>query len=257
MTVDRRDLDGGVRVLTLRRPPANAMNREVLEDLRGACEAARDDDAVRAVVVTGSGRFFSGGLDLNALRAGVVTPEWNAATFARNDGVFALWTLPKPTVAMVNGHAIAGGAILALACDVRIMARGHARIALNELAIGVAPPRGAYEIGRLALTAPRMWKIGLRAQQLDADAALGLGMVDEALDAKDLEHACIARARQLGSYPRDAYAFSKRILQRESVQAVRDETPEAIQALVDVWTSAETTQALAAQLAGISSRRRE
>lgn len=253
MTIGTRDVEGGVRVLTLKRPPANAINLEVMNDLKAACVAAQNDAAVRAVVVTGDGKFFSGGLDLKALHAGVVSAEWNAATFGRNDGVFALWTLPKPTMAMVNGHAIAGGAILALACDVRIMARGGARIGLNELAIGIAPPRGAYEIGRLALTSQKMWKIGLRADLLDADTARELGLVDEVVEPGDLEPVCFAAAQRLGSFPRDAYAHAKRLVQHEAVQAVRNETDEQIQALVGVWTSPETTRALLAQLASISS----
>ena len=118
MTITTRDVDGGVRIVTLNRPPANAINLELINDVERACAAAKDEDAVRAVVVTGSGKFFSGGIDLRALSAGAGAQQWNPATFGSSDGVFALWTLPKPTVAMVNGHAIAGGAILAWACDV-------------------------------------------------------------------------------------------------------------------------------------------
>jgi enoyl-CoA hydratase len=254
MTVDTRDMDGGVRILTLNRPPANAFNQELLHDLRAACEAAGRDDAVRAVVVTGNGKFFSGGIDLKVLSAGIGTQEWNPATFASSDGVFALWTLAKPTVAMINGHAIAGGTILALACDLRIMARGPAKIGLNELALGIAPPRGAYEIGRLALTIQKMWKIGLRAELYDADTARTLGLIDEVVDPGDLERSCVAAARRLGAYPREAYAYSKRLAQREAVQAVLNEAEEQRRVLIEVWTSAETTGALLGQRAGISSK---
>jgi enoyl-CoA hydratase/carnithine racemase len=254
MSLRTRDVDGGVRILMLDRPPANAFNLELMNDLRAACEAARHDDAVRAVVLTGNGKFFSGGLDLKMLSAGVVNPAWNPATFGRSDGVFALWTLPKPTVAMVNGHAIAGGAILALACDVRIAACDSCRIGLNELAIGIAPPRGAYEIAKLALTDRQLWKIGLGAELHDADAARALGLIDEVVEPADLERVCIARARRLGAYPRAAYAHGKRVFQHAAVQAVLNETEEQIRTLVEVWTSAETTQALLAQLSGISSQ---
>jgi len=255
MTTTTRDVDGGVRIATLNRPPANAINIDLLNDLRTVCEAATIDDSVRAVVITGSGKFFSGGIDLNTLRAGAGTQRWNPATFGKSDGVFALWTLSKPTVAMINGHAIAGGAILAWACDVRIAARGPAKIGLNELAIGIAPPRAAYEIGRLALTHQRMWKIGLGAKLHDTDAAYALGMVDEVVDPDDLERVCLAEARRLGSYPRAAYARCKRMVQHDAVQAVLNESDEQVRALVEVWTSAETMQALKSQRAGISTRR--
>ena len=256
MTIATQDVDGGVRILALNRPPANAINLELVNDLRRACEAATDDDAVRAVVVTGSGKFFSGGIDLQALSAGAGPYGWNPATFGRSDGVFALWTLPKPTVAMVNGHAIAGGAILAWACDVRIAARGHTKIGLNELAIGIAPPRGAYEIGRLALTHQRMWKVGLGAKLHDADTACELGMVDEVVDPDDLEGICVAEARRLGAYPREAYARCKHMVQHDAVQAVLNETEEQLRALVEVWSSPETTRALTSQRAQLSSKPR-
>ena len=121
---------------------------------------------------------------------------------------------------------------------------------------GVAPPRAAYEIGRLALTSQRMWKIGLEAELHDAESARELGMIDEAVEPDDLERVCIARARRLGSYPRQAYAHSKRMVQQEAVRAVLDETDEQVSALVEVWTSPETTHALLAQLARMSSKTR-
>jgi len=255
MTTTTRDVEGGVRIVTLDRPPANAISHDLLVELQGVCEAAESDDTVRAVVVTGSGKFFSGGIDIQALGAGAAASGWNPATFGTNDGVFALWTLPKPTVAMVNGHAIAGGAILAWACDVRIAARGDTRIGLNELAIGIAPPRAAYEIGRLALTHQRMWRIGLGAELHDADTACALGMIDGVVDPGDLERRCLAEARRLGSYPREAYAHCKRMVQRDAVRAVVDEPDEHVRALVEVWRSPETVQALKAQLARMSTRR--
>jgi enoyl-CoA hydratase len=158
---------------------------------------------------------------------------------------------------MINGHAIAGGAILAWACDLRIAARGDTKIGLNELAIGIAPPRAAYEIGRLALTHRRMWQVGLGAELHDADTARELGMLDQVVDPDDLERVCVAEARRLGSYPRDAYAYCKRMVQRDAVEAVVNETEEQVRALVEVWTSPETTRALQAQLADLSRRRRE
>ena len=141
MTVECRDIDGGVRILTLNNPPANAFNQALLTDLGTAADAATHDDRVRAVVVTGAGRFFSGGLDLKEVTS-PTQGEVFGSTFGSHDGVFALWTLPKPTLAMVNGHAIAGGAILCLACDVRIAAEGHTKIGLNEVAIGLSFPIG-------------------------------------------------------------------------------------------------------------------
>lgn len=143
MLVESRDLGDGVRILRLNRPPANAINAEFLGALGEQCKAARDDENVRAVIVAGNGRFFSGGLDLKEAASGAI--RVGSLAGSQDDGLFMLWTLPKPTVAMVNGHAIAGGVIIALACDFRITQSGNHRFGLNEVAIGLAFPRGAFE----------------------------------------------------------------------------------------------------------------
>src|SRR2546426_2721338 len=148
-TVRSEDRAEGVRLLTLDRPPANAITPELLNDLSSALEAAREDNAVRAVVLTGAGRFFSAGLDLR----GDIDFQAVAAPTAGTDPFSALrrcllsfLRFPKPTVAMLQGHAIAGGLILVLACDYRLGADGEYRIGLNEVAIGASFPRAASEI---------------------------------------------------------------------------------------------------------------
>ncbi|MCH7511503.1 MAG: enoyl-CoA hydratase/isomerase family protein, partial [Chloroflexi bacterium] len=141
-TVRREDREGGVRLLTLDRPPANAIEETLLGDLSAALEDARADDAVRALVLTGSGRFFCGGLDLSAAR-----PDDDFGRLLLDefrDAHVRLLTMPKPTLAMVNGHAIAGGLILMLACDYRLGLDGDYRIGLNEVAIGAPFPKIAF-----------------------------------------------------------------------------------------------------------------
>src|SRR5690348_12462855 len=134
MLVESRDLGDGVRILQLNRPPANAISADFLRALGDQCQAAHDDQNVRAVVVTGNGKFFSGGLDLKEALGGA-SRVGNLAGSA-DDGLFQLWTLSKPTIAMVDGHAIAGGVIIALACDFRVSQAGTHRFGLNEVAIG-------------------------------------------------------------------------------------------------------------------------
>jgi enoyl-CoA hydratase len=251
MTVEHKDLEGGVRVLTLNRPPANAINAQLLADLSAACAAAESEAHVRAVVLTGAGRFFSGGLDLKEVTSST-GPEMFGASFGRNDGVFALWTLSKPTIAMVNGHAIAGGGILCLACDVRIAARGNTKIGLNEVAIGLAFPTGAYEIAALALSNRAARRVLLEAGLYDLDTARDLGMIDDVVDPADLERVCAERARLLGSHPPAAYAHTKRALQRDAVRRVVSETEAQRRAIAEVWSSPQTREIVMRQLARLS-----
>src|SRR5574341_2353094 len=123
-TVLVEDRAGGVRLLTLDRPPANAITPELLNDLSTALDAAGADDTVRAVVLTGNDAFFSAGLDL---RGGIdfqalASPARSAADpfMPLRSCLLTFLRFPKPTVAMLRGHAIAGGLILVLACDYRL-----------------------------------------------------------------------------------------------------------------------------------------
>src|SRR5215831_12636852 len=120
-TIRHQDHEGGVRVLTLDRPPANAIDETLLGDLAAAVRAAADDEAVRAVVLTGAGTFFSGGFDFRAARRDDAASR-HVHTLYR-DAHRALLALPKPTLAMMRGHAVAGGLVLVLACDSRTRGR--------------------------------------------------------------------------------------------------------------------------------------
>jgi enoyl-CoA hydratase len=251
MVIETRDEAGGVRVLTLNRPPATAIDYQLLDALGAACDAAVRDDAVRAVAITGQGKFFCGGLDLKAITA-ASGERAQRSSLGRDDGIFRLWTLPKPTVALINGHCIAGGMIVAFACDLRIAADTNAKLGLNEVAIGLAFPRGAYEIARLAMTNAQARRVFLEAELHGPAAARDLGLVDEVVDPARLLERGLERARRLGAYPQAAYAHTKRALQAEAVERVRSETVAQHRAVLEVWTSPETQVTLLAQLAGIS-----
>lgn len=253
MAIDTRDAGDGVRILALNRPPANTLNADVIEEVGAACAEAERDDAVRAVVLTGAGKFFSGGLDLKQV-GGDAEQRARVMNLGRDDGIFTLWRMTKPTVAMVNGHAIAGGAILALSCDFRIAARGAGKIGLNEVAIGLAFPIGAYEISRSSLTPQQARKVFLEAGLYPLEAAVELGLVDEAVDAEKLEAVCVERARRLGAYPRNAYAHAKRALQSAAFERIRNESVDERASVHAVWNSEETLRRLAEQLAGIGKK---
>jgi len=250
MLVEARDIGDGVRMLTLNRPPANAISREFLEALRDQANAARDDDRVRAVIVTGSAKFFSGGLDVKEAASGQ-SRVGNLAGSA-DDGIYALWTLPKPTVAMVNGHAIAGGVIIALACDFRVTQTGNHRFGLNEVAIGLAFPRGAFEIARLALANRQLRWTLLEAGTFDANRALELGIVDEIAAPANLQARCVELATRLGANGRLAYAHTKRRIQAEAVARALEQKPEEAREVAEIGQSEESRALLAAQVRSIS-----
>ena len=246
-TVRADDREGGVRLLTLDRPPANDLDERLLADLAAALAAAAADAAVRAVVLTGAGAFFSGGFDLSAPRRDETAARRLRALY--RDAHLRLFTLPKPTVAMVAGHAIAGGLVLVLACDYRLGLDADYRIGLNEVAIGASYPKVAFEIVRLRLTHARAGELLLGAALYPATEAVRLGVVDELLPADRLETTVLRRAARLGAFPREAYAHTKAALVAEAVARVEAETEEEAARAGAVWTAPESRAARAAQRA--------
>jgi len=251
-TVRAEDHEGGVRVLTLDHPPANAENEELLTDLGVALAVARGDDAVRAVVLTGAGKFFSGGFDLSAARRDDDSGHLFRDLF--RDTHLALLAFPKPTVTMLNGHAIAGGLVLALACDYRLGAEGEYHLGLNEVAIGASYPKVAFEIVRLRLPHARASELLLGAALYPASQAVRLGVVDELLAPDTFAATVLRRAARLGSFPREAYAHTKAALVGEAVARVQAETPEESARGAAVWTTAESRAARSAQRAKLGMR---
>jgi len=252
-TVLHQDREGGIRVLTLDRPPANAIDETLLVDLAAALDAAATDDAVRAVVLTGAGAFFSGGFDFRAARRDGAA-SLRVHTLYR-DTHRALLALRKPTLAMVRGHAIAGGLVLVLACDYRLGLDGDYRVGVNEVAVGAAFPPTALEIVRLRLPHARASELVLGAALYPAGQALRLGVVDELLPAERFEETVLRRAARLAAFPREAYAHAKAALAADALARIDAETPAEAAAAIAVWSAPESRAARARQREKLGIRR--
>jgi enoyl-CoA hydratase len=244
-TIRVDDREGGVRLLTLDRPPANAIDETLLTDLLRALDDAGSDEAVRALVITGAGPFFCGGLDLSEPFRDIESMRRRLDLY--RDSHLRLLTFPKPTVAMVNGHAIAGGLILDLACDARLGLDGDYRIGLNEVAIGASFPKVAFEIVRLRLSHAQANELLLGAAIYPASHALRLGALDELLPPDTFETTVLERAAHLGAFPREAYAHTKLALVAEAAARVDAETDESAVRTAAVWMTPESIAAREAQ----------
>jgi enoyl-CoA hydratase/carnithine racemase len=244
-TIHCDDHDGGVRLLTLDRPPANAINEELLADLDATLTAARADDAVRAVVLCGAGAFFSGGFDFAAPRRDDAVANQIYGLY--RDAHLNLLTLPKPTIAMMNGHTVAGGLVLVLACDYRLGVEGDYKVGLNEVAVGASFPRAAFEIVQLRLAHARASELILGAALYPSNQALRLGIVDEMFPPDRFTDTVLRRAARLGAFPREAYAHAKANLTAVAVARIEAETPEEALQTMSVWIGPESRAARARQ----------
>jgi enoyl-CoA hydratase len=148
---------------------------------------------------------------------------------------------------MVNGHAIAGGLILALACDYRLGVEGDWKLGLNEVAIGATYPKVALEIVKLRLAHARAAELLLGAALYPSSEAVRLGVVDELLPAERFEATVLRRAARLGSLPKEAYADTKAELLAEALARIDAESPETAARRMGIWRLPESAAARAAQ----------
>jgi enoyl-CoA hydratase/carnithine racemase len=150
---------------------------------------------------------------------------------------------PKPTVAMLNGHATAGGLILVLACDYRLGVEGDYRVGLNEVAIGASFPLVAHEIVVLRLAHARAAELLLGASLYPASQALRLGIVDELFPTDRFTDTVLRRAARMGAFPRDAYAHTKAPPGGGCARARPCETAADAERAAAVWSSDESRAA--------------
>jgi enoyl-CoA hydratase len=235
--------DGAVAVVTFNRPPANAITRDFFRELEDLMPELTTP-GVRAVVVTGSGRFFSAGLDLFEVFA-YGSADFTDFTTRFDAGFLGLFALPKPVVAAVNGHAVAGGVVLAATADFRVMADGDGRVGLTEIQVGLPFPVSVLEIVRYACAGPHLTELLCRGLTYPPRAACTRQLVDEVVPAADLMQRSAALARELAALSPSAFAATKRALRAETLARMRA-VPPGTDPVWEQWRAPETRAAVEA-----------
>ena len=231
--IETTQLDG-IRTIRLAHGKASAMDVELLEALRAEFRAARND---RALIVTGTDSIFCAGVDLVRLTT-------DGATYAQrffpvlNGFMRELFELPIPVIAALNGHAIAGGALIAMASDYRLMARGKGRFGVPELKVGVRFPRVPLEIVRFAVPREKIQRLVYRAETLTPEDTLGWGLVDELCEPDTLMSRALEVATQLAQVPAENFAAAKRVLREETVRRMDEAGADSETA--SSWAASET-----------------
>jgi enoyl-CoA hydratase/carnithine racemase len=203
----RLEVADGIGTIRLDRPPMNALNAQVQEELRAAAHAATLDDAVRAVVVYGGEKVFAAGADIKEMAA-MGYPEMGARAGALSSAFDSLARVPKPVVAAVNGYALGGGCELALACDWRVAAE-DARLGQPEITLGIIPGAGGTQrLSRLVGPA-RAKDLIMTGRFVDAAEALRIGLVDRVVPAVEVYEAALAMVRPFVTGPAQALRAAK------------------------------------------------
>lgn len=239
---------GKVALVTLSRPPANALDIAFTEEIAAVFEDIGRDNDVRSVVLTGHGKSFCAGVDLK-IAPGFDRDDQRRMVNALNHAFFRVYSCPVPVVGAINGHAIAGGLVLALCCDWRIAATTPFLAGLTEVRVGVPYPVAAMEVARQELRPDIARRLVLFGQNMDSSAAVNAGVFDETVDAGELVPRALAKAEEFAALPQAAFARTKRQLRSCAIEAI-EAALAGDEPLLENWLSRETVAAAASVLAG-------
>ncbi|HEY3566383.1 MAG TPA: enoyl-CoA hydratase/isomerase family protein [Thermoanaerobaculia bacterium] len=233
---------GPVRELRLDRPPANALSPDLISALRQAVESAPGDGA-QALVISGSPRMFSGGLDvpnLIQLDRPAITATWR--DFYAMMRVLA--TCPIPIAAAVTGHAPAGGAVISLFCDHRVMSEGDFKIGLNEVPVGIPLPPVIFKAMRRVVGSRQAERLCVQGLLISGDEALRVGLVDELAAPDRVIERAVEWCRSLLALPPRAMAVTRALARADLAALFAEETGAEVEGVLEDWFSAETQKTL-------------
>ncbi len=239
--IKRRRVES-VEVVTLARPPANALDIEMTEEIAATFEAVASDDSVRAAILTGEGKAFCAGLDLKAV------PQYGESEQRRlldaiNKMVLTAYACPVPVIGAINGHAIAGGFVLAMCCDWKIVAASALQAGLTEVRVGIPYPAAAIEVVRSELSASVARELVLFGRNMNGADAFAAGIFDESVPLNGLFERAMEKAKESAELPRYTFATIKRQLRKRALETCRAAVSAEGEPLRDRWMQTDAAAA--------------
>lgn len=233
------EIGGGIATIALNRGKVNAINQTVVDELKQCLETLAIDCDLKAVVLTGRGKFFSFGFDVTEFLS-YSKAEFTSYLNAFTNLYTYLFTYPKPVVAALNGHTIAGGCMLALACDYRLMVSGKSKISLNEITFGASVFAGSTEMLRFWIGSAKATDVLFSGAMYSAEEAMELGLVQAISNEDQLIDRARRIAADMASKPAPAFAGIKSLLRKPVADEMMRREGASIDAFVDIWYTEET-----------------
>ncbi|MBI3448172.1 MAG: enoyl-CoA hydratase/isomerase family protein [Acidobacteria bacterium] len=241
-----------VAILRLSRGHGNAINEEMVEDLLQACKNLRGDPEVCGVLLASTGKLFCPGLDLQDL---VLLDRRSMDRFMVRfrEMLVSLYTLPRPVVASISGAAMAGGCVLALTADWRVLRRG-APIGLNEVKVGVPLPLSVTALLMDAVHPTALAEAALLGNNFEGEAALAAGLAHELADAAGFEERTLVRLAEFTSKDPASFSATKAHLRAPTAARMKSENPSHRKEWIDCWFSKETRRRIEQIVTGLKTR---
>jgi len=235
--------------ITLQRGKANPINSTLVNELRQAIAELKQNDSIKGAILTGQPRYFSAGLDVVELYgydADTMRQFWQDFTAL----ILEMISCPKPIVAAISGHSPAGGCVLALCCDQRLMAEGPYRIGLNEVPVGIVVPPTIYYLYAAAMGEGKAYHHLLNGSLMLPEEALAEGLVHQVLPLEALQEQAEERLNHYLSMNATAWGTSKLLLRQSLLSQLRGDFDQLFGPVLKHWWSAE----FRAQLEGMVER---
>lgn len=229
----------GLAIITLNRGKSNSMNREMVTELSDMLHNIENDANIGGVLITGKEHFFSAGLDLIELYN---YSEEEAKDFWHVflNFVAKITAFRKPLVAAINGHSPAGGCVIALACDARVMAEGKYIIGLNEVPVGIIVPNSIFNLYAFWLGKANATRNLLEGKLFNPEEALNVGLVDELVKPESILTAAERKVRKYMAFERNTWQQSKINIRRELIASTGADQSADLEIMLKQWWAPST-----------------
>jgi len=231
--------DREIATLTLQRGKVNALNDEVIGELREKLSQIESDESLRGAVLTGKGSFFSFGFDIPGFLS-YSREEFTKYLEAFSSLYAYLFLFPKPVIAALNGHAVAGGCMIATACDYRLMVTGKAKISLNEINFGSSVFAGSVAMLKHWVGGWNAERILYSGKMYGAEEALDLGLIDRVVSGEDLPGEALSVAKDLAQKESAAFRSIKNLIRAPVAEEMSRREKDSIREFVCIWYSENT-----------------
>jgi enoyl-CoA hydratase/carnithine racemase len=247
------NINNGVAIIMLDRGRSNPINHQMVVDLTNAIKELEADKEVGGVIITGKPGFFSSGIDL------MEAYDYNEAQVKQFWTDFlalpqALAAFKKPLVAAVSGHSPAGGCVIALCCDYRIMAEGQFIIGLNEIPVGIIVPDSIFNLYSFWLGQNKAYQYIMEGKLLTVAEALETGLVDAVVPEEELMASAEKKIRTYMQMNRTAWSTSKMNLRKELINKLNSDQTENLNIMLKQWWAPAIRKGLETMIENLKSK---
>lgn len=230
-------------LIGLNRGRSNAINAELLEELKSILKSIESDDAISGIILHGKEGFFSAGLDLIELydySEVEIRVFWESfLSFVQTFAAFK-----KPSIAAIGGHSPAGGCVLALCCDYRIMAEGEFIIGLNEVPVGIIVPDAIFHLYSFWLGQAKAYRYLLEGKLLSPEQALNVGLIDELVSPSALRSRAERQLQKYIQLEANTWQQSKINMRKELISKMSVDATKTLDVMLQQWWSPSTRSIL-------------